>query len=288
VTLDQESLFPFDSRIFTNRVAIVTGGSGGIGAAIAAAFAQCGAKVALLARNEDRLLLLAEAIAGRGGVAVPVKCDVADAAQTAFSVREVVASLGCIDILVNAAGIATPAPVAVASLADLREMMDVNYFGVVHMIQAVLPEMREQGSGHIVNIGSIGGQRAEATLAGYCASKFALAGFTEAIAIELFGTGINISLVSPTAVDTPLLDNPEWRRRRWALQPYVMPPELVVSAVLAAITYRLTQIDVPIGSGAAQKMASLYPNLYLPWYAFATRVIGLFNDFLQRDSESYW
>jgi len=288
VTLDQEPLPLFDSRIFTNRVVIVTGGSGGIGAAIAAAFAQCGAKVALLARNVDRLSPLAEAIARSGGVALPVRCDVADSAQAASAVREVVTSLGCVDILVNAAGIATPAPAADASLEDLREMMNVNYFGVVHMIQAALPYMRAQGAGHIVNIGSIAGQRAEATLAGYCASKFAVAGFTEAIAIELFGTDINISLVSPAAVDTPLLDNPEWRRRSRVLQAYVMPPELVVWAVFAAITCRLVQVDVPIGAGAAQKMASLFPNFYLPWYAFANRVIDLFSDFLQRGSESDW
>ena len=187
--------------MFANRVVIVTGASGGIGAALAAAFAQAGARVALLARKEERLLRLADEIERHGGIAMPVRCNVADVAEANAAVDEVRTAFGSVDILVNAAGVTIPATVENARLEDLHEMIDINYFGVVHMVQATLPDMKAQDFGHIINIGSVAGRRGEYTLAGYCASKFALAGFTEAIRLELFGTGINVSLVNCSPVE---------------------------------------------------------------------------------------
>jgi NADP-dependent 3-hydroxy acid dehydrogenase YdfG len=272
--------------MFANRVAIVTGASGGIGAAVAAAFAQAGAKVALLARNEERLLRLAEEIEHHGGMAMPVRCNVADADEANAAVNEVRAAFGSVDILVNAAGVTIPATVETARLEDLRAMMDTNYFGVVHMVQATLPHMKAQESGHIVNIGSVAGRRGEYTLAGYCASKFALAGFTEALRLELFATPINVSLINSSPVDTSMLDNPEWRVRSRILDVWVVPVEWVVSAVFAAIEFRLSEVDVPLGFGLIRRVASAFPDFFAPWYGFATTVVNLFSQFVESGSDS--
>jgi len=272
--------------MIANRVAIVTGASGGIGAAAAAAFAQAGAKVALLARKEERLSRLAAEIERYGGVAVPVRCNVADAAEVSTAVNEVRAALGPIDILVNAAGVTIPAKVEDARPEDLRQMMDINYFGVVHMVRATLPDMKAGEFGHVVNIGSVAGRRGEYTLAGYCASKFALAGFTEALRLELFGTRVNVSLINCSPVDTPMLDNLEWRVRSGILDVWMVPVEWIVSAVFAAIEFRLSEVDVPLCFGLIRRMASAFPDFFAPWYGFATTVVNLFSQFVQSGSDS--
>lgn len=271
--------------MFANRVAIVTGASGGIGAAVAAAFAQAGAAVALLARSE-RLSRLADEIKRYGGIAVPVRCDVADAAQVNAAVNEVRAMFGSVDILINAAGVTLPAKVEDARLEDLREMMNINYFGVVHMVQAVLPHMKAENFGHIINIGSIAGRRGEYTLAGYCASKFALAGFTEALRLELFGSEINVSLINSSPVDTHMLDNPDWRVRSGILDIWVVPLEWVVSAVFGAIEYRLAEVDIPFAFGMIRRVASAFPDFFAPWYGFTTSVVNMFSQFIYSASES--
>jgi NAD(P)-dependent dehydrogenase (short-subunit alcohol dehydrogenase family) len=263
--------------LFDGRAAIVTGASSGIGREIAMALAAHGARVGLLARRKDELKALADEIAYNGGVALAVPCDVTDSAQVASEVRNVLVEFGSIDILVNSAGVAVPDPLEEARLEDLRRMMEVNYFGTVHMIRAVLPVMRSARRGNIVNVGSTAGRRGEQTLTGYCASKFALVGFTEALIVELFGTGITASLVMPGPVDTPMLDNPHWQSRRALLSGVVVPASWVASAVIAAIVWGLAEVDVPPGSGTAQKMASLFPNFAGPWYALGSRMFEAFN-----------
>jgi NADP-dependent 3-hydroxy acid dehydrogenase YdfG len=271
--------------MFANRVAIVTGASGGIGAAVAAALAQAGAAVALLARNEERLSCLADVIERHGGIAVPVRCDVGDPVQANAAVNEVRDRYGSVDILINAAGVTTPAKVEDARLEDLREMMNINYFGVVHMVQAVLPHMRDHNFGHIVNIGSIAGRRGEYTLAGYCASKFAMAGFTEALRVELFGSEISASLITSSPVDTQMLDNPNWQFRRGILDMWVVPLEWVVSAVFAAIEYRLAEVDIPLAFGAIRRIATAIPDFFAPWYGLTTMAVNMFSEFVQSTSE---
>ncbi len=181
----------------------------------------------MIARRQDELGSVADEIALNGGVAFAVPCDVTDPAQVESAVRDVVGEFGSIDILVNSAGVAIPDPVPEARLEDLRQMMEVNYFGSVHMIRAVLPIMQSAQRGNIVNIGSTAGRHGEPTLTGYCASKFALAGFTEALSIELFGSGITASIVTPGPVDTAMLDNPHWESRRALLSGVVVPASWV-------------------------------------------------------------
>jgi NADP-dependent 3-hydroxy acid dehydrogenase YdfG len=255
----------------------VTGASSGIGREIALALAAHGARVALLARRQDELASLADEIAFNGGAALAVACDVTDPANAESAVRDVLGEFGSIDILVNSAGVAIPDLVLEARLEDLRQMMEVNYFGTVHMIRAVLPIMQSARRGNIVNIGSTAGRHGEQTLAGYCASKFALVGFTDALSVELFGTGIIASIVTAGPVDTPMLDNPHWESRRALLSGVVVPASWVASAVIAAIVWGLAEVDVPMGAGTPQKVASMFPNFAGPWYALGARMFDAFN-----------
>jgi uncharacterized protein len=263
--------------LFAGRAALVTGASSGIGREIALASAALGARVALVARRESELNRLADEIGRSEGIALPCPCDVTEPERLESAVNYAADEFGGIDILVNSAGIAIPDLVLDARIEDLRTMMDVNYFGAVHAIRAVLPIMFREGRGNIVNIGSTAGIRGDETLAGYCASKFALAGYTEALRVELFGSGLSASLVMAGPVDTPMLDNPYWQTRARLFAGAVIPPGWVASAAIAAILYGLVEVDVPPGAGAALKLASLFPNLTEPWYALGSRVIDIFN-----------
>ena len=271
---------PNSNRLFHGANVIVTGATGGIGAAVALAISDLGGRVALLSRRGEQLEQLAAEIRRRGGLAMPMRCDVASEEEVQDTVAQAREQLGSIDILVNAAGIAIPEYAATARLDDLRRMMEVNYFGTVHSIRAVLPEMLRARAGSIVNIGSLAGRRADSTLSGYCASKFAVVGFTEALRIELFGTGVNLSLVMPGPADTPMLDNPQWRARDRLLRHLTIPVDWIVIAVVAAITYGLAEVDVPPGPGTLSKLASLFPDLSNAWYSFGTRVFEIFNQMI--------
>ncbi len=268
------------SRLFEGRSAIVTGASSGIGRDIALTFAKEGANVALVARRWNLISQLADEIAANGGRAIPVECDVTDVAQVEHCVGQVEGEFGTVDILVNNAGVLVPALFAEARLEDLRRMMEVNFFGTVHLTRAVLPIMRQADRGNIVNVASIAGRRGGMTLSGYSASKFALIGFTEALRVELFGSGIVASLVVPAAVDTGMLDNPEWNARAWAMGDLKMPAAWVTWGVIAAVVLGLAEVDVPPGFATAQKVAALFPDLTGLWLGMGSRFIDLVSDWM--------
>src|SRR6202045_2447611 len=180
--------------------ALVTGGGRGIGRAIASALVQAGATVTVLGRNRAGL---DDAVAG-GAAHFGAVADVADQAAVSAAVAEASARQP-IDILIANAGAAESAPFAKSDAALFRRMMDVNFMGVVHAIQAVLPSMRERRYGRIVAIASTAGLKGYAYVSAYSAAKHAVVGLVRSLALELATTHVTVNAVCPGFTDTDLV-----------------------------------------------------------------------------------
>lgn len=185
------------------KVVFITGGSRGLGLAMAEEFARRGAKVAICARDADELVRARQCIERETQTSVSTfVCDVSNRAQVENTVREVQDQLGTIDVLVNNAGIVSVGPVENQSMADFEEAMKVNFWSQVYSTLAVLPEMRRRGEGRIVNITSIGGKVSVPHLLPYSCSKFAAVAFSEGLRAELGHTGVKVVTVAPGLMRT--------------------------------------------------------------------------------------
>lgn len=191
-----------------SRIALVTGASSGIGAATARALAARGVTVGIIARRSERLAEVLEACRSHAPDSRSWVADLSNPAGAAALAEEAWETFGRLDVLVNNAGIPMRRPVTRISLEEVERVMRVNYLSPVAMTLAVLPRMIERGSGTIVNVSSLGGRLGITTEAAYSASKFALCGFSEAMAADLDGTGVKVRLVLPGAIDTEIWDQP--------------------------------------------------------------------------------
>jgi NAD(P)-dependent dehydrogenase (short-subunit alcohol dehydrogenase family) len=248
---------------FRDQVVVVTGASSGIGRATAVAFGAAGARVALVARRRAELERVAAEIAEAGGRAHVVAADVTERAQVEACFEAITRECGPIDVVVNNAGVLRPAPVTELAAQDLEAMLRVNLFGALFVMQAALPRMEARRTGTIVNVASLAGRRGVTPLGGYCATKFALVGLTEALRTELDDSGVHVALVLPGVVETPMAEaidqDPEFRDL-WpaALN---MPPSWVVWAIFAAVRFRLIEVSVPPGAATLEKLAALAPGV---------------------------
>jgi 3-oxoacyl-[acyl-carrier protein] reductase len=192
-----------NQKTFAGCVVLVTGGSRGIGFATAQAFLQQGARVAICGRDAARLAAAEKALTAWGTVSAAV-ADVGDHNQVGDLVGSTRRQLGEIDVLVNNAGRLWSGPFAGQPPETIDEVLDSNVKGVMIMTRAILPGMLTRGSGVIVNVASGAGLTGFAELAVYCGSKFAVVGFTAALAEELHGSGVRAYAVCPGAVDTDM------------------------------------------------------------------------------------
>jgi len=188
--------------VLAGRVAIVTGASAGIGEATARALAAAGMRVAVCARRRERLDRLAARILSAGGEVAVYGLDVTDAGAVRAMVDDVASRWGRIDVLVNNAGRGLSATVEDTKPDEFRALLELNVMAAFTATQAVLPWMRRQGRGHIVNVSSIVGRRGVPYRGAYSATKFALGGLSESLRVELAGTGISVSLVYPIGTAT--------------------------------------------------------------------------------------
>jgi len=191
----------------TQQAAIVTGASSGIGEAAARRLAENGFDVAIIARRKDRLEALAKEIEEAGGRAIPIAADLADEQATARAVREALDGLGRIDLLVNNAGYSPGRAIEQITRPELRHIFDVNLFSALQLIGAVTPHMRYQGSGLIINVGSVAGLIPAPLAIPYAMTKIGMHAATDALRLELAPFGIKLSLVIPGFVDTAVFDN---------------------------------------------------------------------------------
>jgi short-subunit dehydrogenase len=223
-------------------VAIVTGGSKGIGRVVAEHAVARGARVGLIARHRDELDATLEALGG-SAVGAVVTADVGDRRQLESALAEIQQTVGPADILVNNAGIGAAGAISAMPVDAIEQVMRVNYLGMVYATKAVLPGMLRRGRGHVVNMASVGGRFAAPGEAAYSATKFAIVGFSQALALEVHRQGVGVSLIDPGPVDTGFFA----RRgadyqRRW---PRMVPAARVARAVMEAVERGRLEVFVP-------------------------------------------
>lgn len=187
--------------------AIITGGSRGIGFHTALNLANEGVNVAIMGRDEKALEEAKAEIAKTGVEVIAVSADVSDEAGVQTAVKEVNEKFDSIDILINNAGMMGSGPFLESRTEDFEKMMQVNVFGMYHMLKAVLPGMVEQKSGDVVNIASVSGLRSGPGGSLYSATKFAVIGMTEGLLKEMRPHNIRVSYLTPSAVNTSLIGN---------------------------------------------------------------------------------
>src|SRR5881398_124437 len=185
-----------------NKVVLITGGSRGLGLVLARQICAAGGNVALLARDNDELTRAKTDLTRRGGRVFTIQCDLLESEQIHLAVRQTIDRFGKIDILINNAGFIEVGPLEHMTREDFERAMRVHFWAPFELSMQVGSEMRTWGGGRIVNISSIGGKIAVPHLAPYCASKFALTGFSDALRAELARDGILITTVCPGLMRT--------------------------------------------------------------------------------------
>ncbi|HEX2972762.1 MAG TPA: SDR family oxidoreductase [Tepidisphaeraceae bacterium] len=195
----RDSLIDYD---FTDRIAVVTGGTRGLGLLLARELVTRGARVAVLGRDLEELERGVEDLTKEGGEAIGVPCDVRQREQVQWAMDHILARLGPVDILINNAGVIQVGPIDHMTEQDFQDALAIHCWAPFYTMQAVIPGMRARGEGRIVNICSIGGKIAVPHLAPYTTSKFALAGLSEAMRVELAKDKIYVTTVYPGLMRT--------------------------------------------------------------------------------------
>lgn len=204
----------------SNKVAIVTGASKGIGRAIAESLITAGAGVAITARNDDEIGRTVAELKKLGvGTVAGYVCDVRNYEQVKAIVAEVAKEFGGLDILINNAGIGIFASVESMSVEDFRAVLETNVFGVFYCCHEAIPLMRQRGGGYIINISSLAGANPHPNMAAYNASKFGLNGFSEALMQEVRHDHIKVSYIMPGSVNTHFGGDEPSDEKSWQLQP---------------------------------------------------------------------
>ncbi|HEU0251442.1 MAG TPA: SDR family oxidoreductase [Pyrinomonadaceae bacterium] len=202
------------------KIAIVTGGTRGIGRAIAKSLVDAGAIVAITARSEEDL---ASAVSWlnetKSGSAAGYVCDVRDYEQVKAVFAKVAEDFGGIDTLINNAGIGLFEPVETITPEDFRAVLETNLFGVFYCCHEAIPLMKQRGGGYIINISSLAGANAHPRMAAYNASKFGLNGFSEALMQEVRHDNIKVSYIMPGSVNTEFGGDEPSSEKSWQLQP---------------------------------------------------------------------
>lgn len=182
-----------------NKVWLITGCSTGFGRELAIEVLKSGYKAVVTARNPDTIK---DIVSNYPDTAIAVKLDVTDEEQITFAVKQTLEKFGQIDVLVNNAGIGYFGAIEESEEAEIRRMFEINFFGLANMTKAVLPVMRKQRSGHIVNVASIGGLVGFPAVGFYNATKFAVDGFSESLSKETAPLGIKVTVVAPSGFRT--------------------------------------------------------------------------------------
>src|SRR5947208_8150512 len=270
-----------------NKVALITGGSRGLGLVLARQICAQDGKVALIARDPDELARAKADLAPRGGVVLAIECDLLDAGQIQSAVRQIINRFGKIDILINNAGIIEVGPLEHMARDDFERAMRVHFWAPFELVSQIVPEMRIWGGGRIVNISSIGGKLAVPHLAPYSASKFALTGFSDALRAELARDNIHVTTVAPGMMRTGSHVNARFKGKHdmefaWfaasAGAPLIsMNADRAARKILAACRRGQPSLTLTFAARGAILGNALFPNLT----GYAMRLV---NQFLPKPS----
>ena len=245
---------------------VITGGSSGIGEALATLAASRGAKLTLLARGADRLDAVAERLTAQGANVAGVPCDVSDRDAVTEVLRAATAERGPVDALVCSAGITLPGRFLEADDQTFRDMVEVDYYGTLWPIRAVAPSMAERGAGSIVGVSSAAGLVGVYGYSAYGAAKFAVRGLLESLRTELRPLGVHVGCCYPPDVDTPMLaaeeafKPAETKAIAGSIKP--LPAAKVAEAIARGIDRREAEIYADAQTRALARTVATAPGVY--------------------------
>ena len=289
---------------FRRRVAVITGGSRGLGLVIARELAKEGARVVILARDAAEIERACCDVARFGSDVLGIACDVRDEAQVNSATQKVLEEFGRIDVLINNAGVIQVGPIENMTKADFEDAMAVHLWGPVHTMLATIPIMRRQGQGRIVNISSIGGRVAIPHLVPYTASKFALVGLSDAMHTELAKDNILVTTVCPGLMRTGSPMNATMKGRHeqeyaWfaisdSLPLLTMSAERAAKQILRACRYGDAHVVLSLPARLIALCSAVFPKLTLEALSVIDRLLPAaagatgFEPKTGRESPSRW
>lgn len=252
---------------------LITGASSGIGRQAALDFAEHGAQTVILAaRSKLRLQELEKLLQTNFALeTVAYQCDVSRKAETVSMGKEVLERFGYVDILVNNAGFGIYGGVQNQSIEEIESIIFTNYLGMVYCTKTFLDRMLSRKSGHIVNVSSVAASFGVAGLASYCASKYAMMGFSESLYHELYGTGVGLTVVSPIGVKTNFFNSKSFRYCVPNYTGFMLAPKTVSKAILAAANSPRLEIMIPFYIRAGVWLKHTIPYVVNPIVGFLFR-----------------
>ena len=248
---------------FKDKVVLITGASSGIGRESAIQFAKKGADIILVARRKDKLDQIEKDLKKFNISTLVCECDISDKSQVKKVSEIILQKYESVDILVNNAGFAIYGSVSDLTIEEIESQMATNYFGMIYCTKTFLPSMVKKKSGHIVNVASVAGSFGLPGIASYCASKFAMLGFSEGLKHELKDTGVGVTVVSPIMVRTNFFDHPSFEKMP-KYSPTSISAETVAKAILKASDSPRLEIIVPSVVRIAVWLKSTFPYLINP------------------------
>jgi uncharacterized protein len=229
---------------YSDKVIVITGASSGIGGQSAEEFAKLHANVILVSRNEAKLQEMAIKLSKYQNKVFVYACDISKKDQVDKMGKTILEKFGKVDVLVNNAGFGILNTVNATKIEEMESQMMTNFFGMMYCTKTFLPKMLEQRSGHIVNVASVAGSIGIPGMASYCASKFAMLGFSESLSHELKGTGVGITVVSPIMVRTNFFNHESFDKiSRYSSTS--LSSKTVANAVVKAASSSRLEIVVP-------------------------------------------
>ena len=253
--------------------AFITGASQGIGKATALLFAKNGYDLIITARTKDKLEATAEEIRALNRQVVAVSADTSDRSAMEALINLGIERFGQIDVLINNAGVCMSAPMSETTIEDWEKIINVNLWGYIYTINALLPHFIERQQGNIINVGSFGGKVPLPKMTAYCTSKFAITGLSETLRLELEPQGIHVSAIHPSVTNSDFMeravfkdsDSQEESNRRESMKkmltsPLASQPEDVAKAIWNAVKH--SQAEVIVGSAKIPAFLNrLFPSL---------------------------